>query len=125
MTLCDISNNFFLDQLKVPDIATGITGISVFMAKIAAPFLNVKSSPSLVLVPSGKIATDLGIFFISSIRLFIDFTALSLFFLSTKMKPAISKIDLKIGILLSSFFAINTVYLFTAINRRGISIKEA
>ena len=33
------------------------------MAKIAAPFLNGKSSPSLVLVPSGKIATDLGIFF--------------------------------------------------------------
>ena len=95
------------------------------MAKIAAPFLNGKSSPSRVLVPSGKIATDLGIFFISSIRLFIDFTALSLFFLSTKMKPAISKIDLKIGILLSSLFAINTVYLFTAINKRGISIKEA
>jgi hypothetical protein len=41
------------------------------------------------------------------------------------MKPALSKIDLKIGILLSSLFAINTVYLFTAINKRGISIREA
>ena len=58
-------------------------------------------------------------------KLFIDSTALSLFLLSTKIKPALSKIDLKIGILLSSLLAINTVYLFTAINKRGISIKEA
>ena len=100
-------------------------GTFVFIPKIAAPFLNGKSSPSLVRVPSGKIATDLGVSLISSIKLFIDSTALSLFLLSTKIKPALSKIDLKIGILLSSLLAMNTVYLFTAINKRGISIKEA
>jgi hypothetical protein len=33
--------------------------------------------------------------------------------------------DLKIGILLNSFFAINTVYLLVAINNKGISMSEA
>jgi hypothetical protein len=78
-----------------------------------------------VRVPSGKTPIDLGIFLISLVKLFIDSIAFLLFCRSTNINPALSTMDLKIGILLNSFFAINTVYLLVAINNKGISMSEA
>ena len=122
--LLELSLKFAFHQLKDPLIYTGIIGSPVLIANTAAPFLKLPNSTDSERVPSGKITIDRGVFSMSAFNLSKDSTALSVFFLSTKIHPETSNIELKIGILFNSFFATKTKYLPTETKRTGKSMKE-